>query len=302
MTSPTAVPRTRTLFFLHLPKCAGMSLTDALMARLAPDEVYQSTSMIKNVRLNRPEFLEITNHHRLRALSGHWLHEGMLPLLQKPIVFAVSLRDPVARIKSQYRFDHGLRGGNWPRAEAHAFLANNRNVMTSFLRNAFPSISRDYDDPVKGAQAVLSGMDQAFDIADASPRINKLLAIVGVGETEAERTNSSSDVDAHLEVADEVIEEYCALDRQVYDWFMAARKQRPQTRNPVHDHEVRGRFGRLGQKTFDPDTLARFLAPKYAAEIHFGQSQEAAARTQSLFRARAQFFDLTADRLAQLRK
>ena len=37
-------------------------------------------------------------------------------------------------------------------------------------------------------------MDQAFDIADASPRINKLLAIVGVGETEAERTNSSSDV------------------------------------------------------------------------------------------------------------
>ena len=127
------------LFFLHVPKCAGMSLTDALLDRLPAGQVYQSTSMIRNVRENRPEFLQILHHLTLKAVVGHWVHEAMLPVLQKPIVFASSLRDPVKRIRSQYRFDVTMRGGNWDKRDPQQTLRENTNVIVNFVTRASAS-------------------------------------------------------------------------------------------------------------------------------------------------------------------
>ncbi|WP_010138018.1 hypothetical protein, partial [Oceanicola sp. S124] len=132
----------RVLFFVHVPKCAGMSLTNALQRALPAEAVYQSTSLIANLRDGRPDFLEIAEPGALRAVIGHWLHEAMLPYLRGEVLFATSLREPAARIRSQYRFDMSLRAPGWQPDSRAAFLARNRNVICSFLLAPFPSIRR----------------------------------------------------------------------------------------------------------------------------------------------------------------
>ena len=255
------------LFFLHIPKCAGMSLTDALLGRLDAGEIYQSTSLIRNYRENRPEFLQITNHHRLRAVVGHWLHEAMLPPLRKPIVFASSIRHPVDRIRSQYRFDMGMRGPKWQPESPEVFLERSRNVIVSFVSRAFPSIAARHSNPVDACKAILSGMDYLFPVSDADRRIPELVSGV-LGDVGAiPRTNESGSVTAELEFSDDRIAEYCELDLQVWEWFSAAARAAPKARNPVHDREVRGAFAELGARPFQPDILAAYLAPKIANDL-----------------------------------
>lgn len=244
-----------------------MSLTNALLDRIPPGEVYQSTSLVRNFRENRPEFPQITNPHRLRAVVGHWLHEAMLPVLHKPILFASAVRHPVERIRSQYRFDMGLRGERWRAESQEVFLDRNRNVIVNFVTRAFPTIAGHHPDPVEGCKAVLSGMDCLFDIADADHRIPELVAGVVGEQTPVARANESGGVEAELEFSDDEIAAFCDLDLQVWSWFSAARKVAPEARNPVFDGAVRDMFAGLGTRPFRPQVLADYLAPKLAKEL-----------------------------------
>ena len=259
-----------TLFFLHIPKCAGMSLMDALLDRLPAGQVYQSTSMVRNIWENRPDFLQITHHRGLKAVVGHWVHEAMLPVLQKPIYFASSLRHPVQRVKSQFRFDMGIRGGDWPKRAPDGFLESNSNVIVNFATRAFPTIAADFDDPADAAKAIFSGMDMLFDVADADKRLGELATRVTGTKAAVPRVNESGNIDAELPFSDDQIAEHCAKDMAVYDWFSAARQERPQINNPVFDADVRDRFAQLGGRSFNPDVLADFLVTKLADEIRFG--------------------------------
>jgi len=259
-----------TLFFLHIPKCAGMTLTEALIERLPDGTVYQSTSMIRNFRENRPEFLEITQPKKLQAVVGHWLHESMLPALQRPIYLATSLRHPVDRVRSQYRFDVGLRGGSWPKPDTDTFLRQNSNVTVNFLTRAFPSIARDYDDRVSATKAILSGLDSVFDISEADTGIRRLLNVVGAARGKIPRTNESGSVTATLDVPDSEIAEYCQEDLAVYQWFRSTRSEGARTNNPVFDRETRSQFAKLISRPFNPARVEQFLAPKYATELRYG--------------------------------
>ena len=289
-----------TLFFLHIPKCAGMTLTDALLERLPAGDVYQSTSMIRNIRENRPEFLNITNHLRLKAVVGHWLHEAMLPLLAKPLIFATSLRHPVERTKSQYQFDVGLRGGNWPRQDTQKFLAANRNVMTNFLIRAYPSVDADNPSRVERCKAIVSGMDYLFDISDADMRIPQLLDQVGAESGDVTRSNASAGINAHLDVSDDEIAANCAEDLELFEWFMGYRAKYPNQRNPVFDRDVRAEYYHLARANYDEDKLVDYLAPKLAAEIHFAGGPDMAQALSPASSAR--FSRQTEKHLQRLRR
>lgn len=262
----------RTLFFLHVPKCAGMSLMNALLERLPAGEVYQSTSMIRNFRENRPEFPEITDHARLKALIGHWLHEDMLPFLSGYLLFATSLRDPIARVRSQYRFDVGIRGGVWARQDTETFLKANRNVICKFLTRAFPSIAADFDDLAEAAKAVLSGMDCVFDVAQADENQKYLMAQVGFENATIPRANTSGHVGQQLDASADDIAEYCRHDIALYEWFQtrAAAAAGARLRNPVFDPAMRDRFVELRKGPADHTRLLNHIARYYAAEISNG--------------------------------
>lgn len=262
----TDTPR-KTLFFLHVPKCAGMSLTYALERHLGADRVYQSTSMIRNHWENRPEFVHVPNPARLQAVTGHWVHETMLPFLAGRLIFATSLRDPVARVRSQYRFDFGMRGAAWRAPDADEFLRRNRDVICNFLCFAFPSIAADYDTRLGGAKAILTGMDRVFDIGDADGAQVALLGELGVEVAEVPRVNESSDVEVELEASDAEIAQTCAADIELYDWFTQARAAAPGAQNPVKDSDMRARMARLRQAEPDLKTLAQSQARRVAPEL-----------------------------------
>jgi hypothetical protein len=249
-----------------------MSLTEALLARLPAGQVYQSTSMIRNVRENRPEFLQLLHHNHLKAVVGHWIHEAMLPALQKPITFASSLRHPVARTRSQYRFDVGLRGGNWNLGDPEKTLRDNRNVIVNFVVRAFPSIAADYSDRVEACKAILSGMDRLFDIKDADVHLRTIVRDV-CGERHAvERVNESSNVNAELPYSDEKIAAASPEDCEIYEWFSAARAGRPRAANPVFDQTMRDRLTQLASRHYKTEELSIFLADKLAREIQFASN------------------------------
>jgi hypothetical protein len=259
-----------TLFFLHIPKCAGMTLTEALIERLPDGTVYQSTSMIRNFRENRPEFLEITQPKKLRAVVGHWLHESMLSALQRPIYLATSLRHPVDRIRSQFRFDVGLRGGSWPKPETRTFLQRNSNVTVNFLTRAFPTIARDYEDRVSAAKAILSGLDSVFDVSNADIGIRRLLKVAGASTDMIRRSNASDGITEDIEVTDALIAEHCHEDLEVYEWFMSTQSETSRPSNPVFNRGVRAQFASLISRPFNPSRVEAFLAPKYALELRYG--------------------------------
>ena len=255
------------LFFLHIPKCAGMTLTDSLLSRLSAGEIYQSTSLIRNFRENRPEFPLITNYSRLRGLTGHWLHEEMLPALKKPVFFASSIRHPVKRIHSQYRFDMGMRNARWQAKNVDEFLAKNRNVIVTFVNRAFPTISGDYEDPVEGCKAILSGMDCLFDVEDADRWIPQLVEYVVGRKEDIRRSNESNTVSINLPISDEEISRYCDRDLEVYNWFSQARAQKPGEKNPVYDKSAHDKLAAIGARSYKPSKVIDYLVPKIAAEL-----------------------------------
>lgn len=276
----------RVLFFVHVPKCAGMSLTRALERHLPADEVYQSTSLIANLRAGRPDFMEIAQPDRLRAVIGHWLHEAMLPYLRGDLRFATSLREPAARIRSQYRFDMALRAPGWQPASPEAFLARNRNVLCSFLLAPFPTIRAESASPLEGAKAVLAGMDTVFDMEQASATQAALLADLGIAQPEPRRENVSSGRGGDFPGEDAALRRAAGDDVALYEWFRDARERQQSEdplANPVFDPGARARLGALRKAPFKPDLLARYLAGKLARELQI-ETPDRAAMQSRLYR------------------
>lgn len=264
----------RVLFFVHLPKCAGMSLTNALLRHLPPEEVYQSTSLIANLRRGAPDFMEIAAPGRLRALSGHWLHEAMLPYLRGELRLASALREPAARIRSQYRFDMTLRAGGWKPGTAEAFLARNRNVLCSFLVAPFPSLRREHGSVLDAAKAVLSGMDTVFDIEGADAAQAALLEDLGIAAPELWRENGSTGRGVDWPGDEASLRAAAGDDLALYDWFHEAKARTGAgggalgpLANPVFDPAARQRLEALRRLPHRPELLAEYLAGKLAREM-----------------------------------
>lgn len=275
----------RVLFFVHVPKCAGMSLTNALERHLAPAQVYQSTSLISNLRRGRPDFLEIAEPGQLRAVIGHWLHEAMLPYLRGELLFASSLREPAARIRSQYRFDMALRAPGWRPEGAEDFLRRNRNVMCSFLLAPFPSIRRAHGSALEGAKAVLRGMDRVFDIPGAGAGQAELLKALGIAAPDLRAENVSVGRGVDWPGTEAELLEAAGDDLALYRWFNAAAEQRPEAANPVFDPKARARLAALSQAEHQPELLARYLAAKLARELRV-ETPDAGRMQARLYRRR----------------
>jgi hypothetical protein len=271
-----------------------MSLTDSLKDNFAPDQVYQSTSMIRNYWQDQAEFMDFNHPDRLRALSGHWLHEMMLPRLNRNLIFATSIRNPIDRTRSQFRFDVELRGTKWPRQSTAEFLRNNTNVMCNFLTRAFPSITAQHDRPLDASKAILSGMDYVFDLPDASYFQHELLSDIGIVQPKIIRSNMSNEITTKLDASDDEIAEGLADDLTLYEWFSEARTRAMQlpppnrtlfqrffgggatdntprpSNNPVASKTMRAEMAKLSDRPFETGKLADFLADKYAVELFHG--------------------------------
>lgn len=91
------------LFFVHIPKTAGMTLVRILERQYGPESVF----FLDNDRLAESgrelESLSRTGTRPLRVVRGH-VPFGSHRFVARPVTHVTLLRDPVARVVSHYRY------------------------------------------------------------------------------------------------------------------------------------------------------------------------------------------------------
>lgn len=275
-----------------------MSLMEALIRALNKNHVYQSTSMAQNYWENRAEFFLCPNPRKYRALIGHWLHEDMLPLIGPRVKFASSLRHPIERVRSQFRFDLAMRGGNWPSASKERFLQANRNVICRFVTHPFPSISREFTTSLEAAKFILTGMDFLFDVTDADVFQPRILKEIGLNIDSVPKSNVSTGRIQDIDASDEEISQYCEDDIELYKWFVSAKSlpERAGANNPVYDKDGAKALSDLLVRETDCSAGIDWVAQKYAAELKFAidakkQSSQYVARMERFVESLRRAYD-----------
>jgi hypothetical protein len=131
----------KTFVGLHIPKCAGTSFLDMALEHLPERQIFQTTSIIMNLKEDQPEFLHISDYRALRVVWGHGVHEQMLHFVRSPILFT-GMREPVARLMSAARYQVRLREkqGRGP-LDLESWIASQNNPMTWFIINRFPTLA-----------------------------------------------------------------------------------------------------------------------------------------------------------------
>lgn len=124
----TAQPQTEApFFFFHLPRTAGTTLNAILKDNFAPEEVL---SVYRREDYAACRELEVERLNRLRLIQGHLMPQSLYPptLYGRPVRIFTFLREPVARLVSEYRF---LR--TWPRNHMYAYLNENNISFEHYL-------------------------------------------------------------------------------------------------------------------------------------------------------------------------
>lgn len=145
------------LFFLHIPKTAGLSLISLLDAQFTEEEILELHSAPSPNAFNRYTNNQIA---KIKLVRGHYLfgpYDQRIyeRIVQNPLIITI-LRDPVERTISAYR--HLLRHP-WelPELEEKGMSLNDFvrhpgfyprvvNRQTRMVVGAFPGVPRSYDD------------------------------------------------------------------------------------------------------------------------------------------------------------
>ncbi|CAN5807122.1 hypothetical protein BH23PSE1_BH23PSE1_11740 [soil metagenome] len=207
----------RTFVGLHIPKCAGTSFLRMALEALPRHEVYQNTSIIMNWRDGQPEFLDIHDHARLRVVWGHSVHEEMLRYLKEPVLFT-GLREPVARLVSEARYQIDLRRRQEREPiDLAAWLARQRNPMTWFIINRFPTLAeRDNKalTPFEKARTALQSFHHVYFTDTFGPSIAAVFEALGVTPPAEKEANAGVLKDLDIAVDLEPLQ----YDLQLYAW------------------------------------------------------------------------------------
>lgn len=115
------LPPAAMLVFLHIPKTAGSSLTRDLARlfapyrNLAPDYSDSSRPFAEREAEALARFAAEARIRRFRSASGHYTLRRMREVTRGlgPVAFVSMVRDPVARVVSDYRYMTSERHPDW---------------------------------------------------------------------------------------------------------------------------------------------------------------------------------------------
>ncbi len=256
------------LFYLHMPKCAGMSFLQMLRREMGSKNLYQSTSLIQNYWNNHSDITENINPSTLKALIGHWLHEEMLHYFSpQKILLATSLRDPTQRTRSQYKFDYNrAQNGHWEMESEDDFLKSNSNVLCKFLIRSFPSLSDNSATLSEQAINILSVFDYVYDSVDTNSYAERIFNDLGLEYKGSLRINTSDSSDVELKLSDETIAVANIEDIKLYEYFHKISSN--ESKNPFFIREKRIEFNRyIRDREPNNNLLQDYIAEKTINEL-----------------------------------
>lgn len=249
----------KTFVGLHIPKCAGMSILHMAHNSLPAHQFFQNTSIIKNWRDRRPEFLDIYDHSALRFVWGHSVHEQMLYFLNNPILFT-GLREPVQRLISAARYQVHLAELQGRPFDVNEWLLRQRNPMTSFIIHRFPTLAeRDNASltPFERAKRALQAFHHVYFTDTFDESVKTIFDALGV-EVPSMRSNVSPKPDLAVEI-DAANLQY---DIELYEWAREEFGHRPF--DP--DRPASDRLAEFLSRSPQPSVLENFLFNSQAGE------------------------------------
>lgn len=212
------------IFFFHLPKCAGTSIWGLLRNTLGTDRVFQAYS---RERVRQFEAMDSLARASYMAIGGHFSLETYRANLDLSHYFSITtFRDPVQRIASAYHY-----AARTPAHSHHAlvaslsfreFIERNRNPVTTLLcGKADAALAADIVHEVFDDWAFVD--DDLHRLADAVCRRLGVppgaLPTLNVGP----RTRERMSVDAEHR---EAIRRYHGADIELYRLLRAERSER----------------------------------------------------------------------------
>lgn len=218
-------------FFVHIPKTAGTTLNDILRANYPDEAILDVYDPEGYRRLRRMTAAELQT---LRLVQGHMFVHDYDELLDGPVpVRAMTfLRDPVARVVSEYRF---LK--SWPGQHLHQlinsenigleeFVATDRRELVHHGKNLMTkslcgSVLNDSDPAMlERAWTNLSERFACFGLVERFDESLLLLRnVLGLGSIFYDRRNVNperTEPEALPEATRTLIEEHNQLDRELY--------------------------------------------------------------------------------------
>ena len=144
--------RAETLIYIHIPKCAGTTMTSILRNNYGP--------RLRRVPIGK--WNKFRGRRNIRCFAGHFPY-GLHRHISRPCVYATMLRKPVDRVVSLYKFIQSFKGHRWHNMArkmsleefvTQSSMADARNGMTRWLsgrqdvgrkRSAGPVTESDFD-------------------------------------------------------------------------------------------------------------------------------------------------------------
>ena len=170
------------LVFLHIPKTAGMTLTQLVQRQFQPDEVYSIKGDDVAASVERLKALPEGERLRLRCLKGHQafgLHEYLAPGTR----YITMLRHPVSRIVSHYEFVKArphhylharMKGATLAEFAASRLSGELHNGQTRLLAGIWddrPLEQADYD-------RAIANLEQHFDWRGLMERFDESIVML----------------------------------------------------------------------------------------------------------------------------
>lgn len=104
--------KSQTTFFIHVPKCAGTSLSIILKSMYPPEAVYQIDNSRYEDSSEQFKKLPVEEKARLTLVDGH-MYYGLYSSMPHKVSHVTMLRNPVKRLVSLYNYGLQTPGVSW---------------------------------------------------------------------------------------------------------------------------------------------------------------------------------------------
>lgn len=127
----SASDRYKTLFFIHIPKCAGTSLSILLNNMYPPESVYHIDD--SRYEESSEEFRHLTAQEKLglTLVDGH-MYYGLYSSMPHEVSHITMLRDPLKRLISLYNY-----GLTTPTVGWHARMLEEKPTLVDFVKGHY---------------------------------------------------------------------------------------------------------------------------------------------------------------------
>lgn len=164
------------LFGLHIPKCAGTTVLNEFEKHFKQD-LFQSTSLIRNFRQGRPDISDTSNCFPYLAYFGHHLCDEMLKNIADEVFLFSFLRDPIERAVSHFEYVNRMRKSVGYAPITIDSFCKNFPTITQFLLKRFPSFVDEELNNVSEGEKALSILKK-FDYIGDTSRMNEFSKVL----------------------------------------------------------------------------------------------------------------------------